>query len=528
MEQAESADSFAEDSLDEKPEWFEPCGNQPKIIDFTGQSGADVNNVYLQHCENVEDFYALLVTDEMVQQISDETNLYAAQKEQPNPSAREKRWVPTNKEEIRKFFGLLIWMGLVKYPSIESYWSTNVLYQIPFPSTVMSRNRFEILLTMLHFSNNETADTSDCLYKINPIVNGLNENFKKYYHPPEVLCIGQSIIPLRGRVVFRNYMKQKQEQYGTKIFKLSCGLGYTYSVSVYCGKTYHPAVDSTPTSIAMKLCERILFKGHALYTDHWFTNLNLAKQLIVHHTHLIGTVRSNHTDNPKDVVNKQLKRGEFFAKESKDGITFMKWNDREEMLLLSTKHSVQMEIVTSRGKLVSKPKIVVDYNSAKQSANCSDQMAAFSSPSRKSMKWYRKVAIELLLNTAVVNSYVLYRQTTGHAMPKTKFREKLILGLTQKGATNQNTESIPPASIASASISSAQHPETQKKKNKHHLKKKEGVAQKVRRYCASCYSQNTKRVGRAEARNVTKKVTTYCTQCKSQPHLCLDCFNKLH
>ncbi|KFB46173.1 piggyBac transposable element-derived protein 4-like protein [Anopheles sinensis] len=521
MEPEEFADSFAEDIA--KTEWFEPFGKQPDIIPFTGQRGADVNNVDLQNCVHVEDFYALLVTDEMVQQISDETNLYAAQKEQTNLSSREKRWIPTNKEEIRKLFGLLIWMGLVKYPSIESYWSTNVLYQIPFPSTVMSRNRFEILLTMLHFSNNETADTSNSLYKINPLVNGLNENFQKYYHPPEVLYIGQSIIPTRGRVVYRQNMKQEQERYGTKIIKLNCGLGYTYSFSVYCGKTYHPDVDNSPTSIAMKLCGSILFKGHTLYTDNCFTNLNLAKQLIVHDTHLIGSVKNNRKDNPKDVVNKELKRGEFVAKESKEGITFMKWKDAQEVLLLSTKHSVQMETVTSSGKSVPKPKLVVDYNSAKKSYDLSDQMAAFSSPLRKTMKWYRKVAIELLLNTAVLNSYVLYRATTGQAMPKTKFREKLVLGLTQKRDSEQR-----PESIASASSSSDKHPVTPKNKNKHHLDKKEGIAQKVRRYCASCYSYNTQLLGRAKARNITKKVITFCGQCKSQPHLCLECFNKLH
>lgn len=69
------------------------------------------------------------------------------------------------------------------------YWSRDIAFKQTFPQTVMSRNRFELLLQMLHFTDNTTADPEDRLAKVRNIVNALNENFKKYFKPEENVCI---------------------------------------------------------------------------------------------------------------------------------------------------------------------------------------------------------------------------------------------------------------------------------------------------------------------------------------------------
>ena len=487
-------------------EWFDPQGNQPNIRAFRSECGVDISNVTFQNCCNVGDFYALLVTDEMLQEISDQTNTYAVQKQSISTSRRINKWVPTNKNEIKRLFWLIIWMGLVKYPAIYLYWSRDPQYYHPFPHKIMSRNRFEILLRMLHFCNNETADTTNRLYKIQPIIDDLNTNFKKYYHPTELICIDESMIPFRGRISFRQYMKQKKHKYGIKIFKLSCGLGYTYNFSVYSGKMFDE-VNTTSTNIVMNLCENIFHKGHTLCTDNWYTSVNLAKQLIQKNTHLIGTLRSNRKDNPKEVVFKKLKRGECVAQESKEGITVLKWREKRDVLLLSTKHTLEMKTVRTKSKIVAKPTIVIDYNEGKKSIDLSDQIAAYSNPLRKSMKWYRKLGFELLLNTAVVNSFFIHQETTGQKMSITMFRKKLIDTLVQEKEEEQVDTRVNP---------------------QHHLKKKEGSAHKIRKYCTECYQYNARMLGPKTAKNVTPKVTTFCNECTRKPHLCLSCFNKLH
>lgn len=130
--------------------------------------------------------------------------------------------------------------------------------------------------------------------------------------------------------------------------------------------------------------------------------------LIDKETHLVGTIRENRRQLPKHVVTAKLKKGQFAAAESTNGITMMKWKDKRDVYVLSTKHSVRFYHVNKRGNVVSKPKIVVDYNRDKGAVDLADQLAAYSKPLRKTIKWYKKLAINLLLNTTLVNAMILY------------------------------------------------------------------------------------------------------------------------
>lgn len=57
-------------------------------------------------------------------------------------------------------------MGLVKLPKVNEYWSKDLMFGQQFAKSVMTRNRFELLLRALHFMNNEEANRSDRLNKI--------------------------------------------------------------------------------------------------------------------------------------------------------------------------------------------------------------------------------------------------------------------------------------------------------------------------------------------------------------------------
>lgn len=65
------------------------------------------------------------------------------------------------------------------------------------------------------------------------------------------------------------------------------------------------------------------------------------------------------------------------------------------------------EVQTRRG-IQSKPCAIIDYNSGKSAIDLSDQMASYHRALRRSVKWYRKVAFELILNTTVVNALYLH------------------------------------------------------------------------------------------------------------------------
>ncbi|KAL6417637.1 hypothetical protein ACFW04_011818 [Cataglyphis niger] len=251
--------------------------------------------------------------------------------------------------------------------------------------------------------NNEENDPNNRLSKVAHIIDHLNSNFKKYYNPDEVVCVDESLVPFRGRILFRQYIKQKRHRYGIKVFKLCSGPGYTYSFQIYTGKGENTSeiYGNKSTEIVMALCQDILGKGHTICTDNWYTSVNLAEKLIDMHTHLLGTLRKNRRDNPKEVVAQKLKRGDVIARENKNGVTVLKWKDKRDVLMLSTKHSAEMTTIQKRNCTKEKPRMVVEYNLGKSSVDLSDQMVAYCSPLRKTIKWYRKLAIELLLNTCI-------------------------------------------------------------------------------------------------------------------------------
>jgi len=145
--------------------------------------------------------------------------------------------------------------------------------------------------------------------------------------------------------------------------------------------------------------------GRTVYTVNWYTSVNLAHQLLDRNTHLVGTLRNNRKQSPKDVTLKKLKKGDFIAQQSDRGIVVMKWEDKRDVLVLSTKYKDTMVQTQNKfGQNILKPQIVIDYNKGKSLVDVCDLRSSYHNPLRRSLKWYKKVAIEVLLNTSVLNA----------------------------------------------------------------------------------------------------------------------------
>jgi hypothetical protein len=59
------------------------------------------------------------------------------------------QWKPVNNQEMRAFLRLVMAMGIVKKPSIESYWETSGITETENFRDVMPRNRFQSILRHL-------------------------------------------------------------------------------------------------------------------------------------------------------------------------------------------------------------------------------------------------------------------------------------------------------------------------------------------------------------------------------------------
>jgi hypothetical protein len=304
--------------------WYPVTGNHQKH--FTYQHNTMLP-VQLQPNFEPLDYYKLFFTADILECIVLETNKNAEQYLKSNRisrTSRYKKWELVTSDIMMKFFGLLLWMGIVKYPSISDYWIKADRYANIVAPKVMSRNKFELILRFLHFSDNETSDKSDRLYKIRNIVDKINSNFENLQTSGEVIAVDESMILFRGRLHFRQYIPSKRHRYGVKLFKV-CGVnGFTYKIIIYEGNQ-SIAGQALGETIVLSLCEKYLDNARTIVTDNFYTSVPLAKKLLSKKTHLVGTLRKNRRYLQKKVTTQKLKKGEIIGQENKDGVVVLKF-----------------------------------------------------------------------------------------------------------------------------------------------------------------------------------------------------------
>ncbi|KAL7647192.1 UNVERIFIED_CONTAM: hypothetical protein RMT77_002450 [Armadillidium vulgare] len=500
-------------------DWFTVDGTHQKNFLFTDIPRTTEMKALGSQPFKPIDIFNLMVTDNVYNLIVKQTNINAHQllmNRSISRSSRIKDWRDTDVEEIKKFLAIVMYMGLIRYPSISLYWSKKKFYHNRFISQIMSRNRFQLLLRCIHFADNEKSGT-DRLAKVRNLLKMLENNFVAAKTPGETIVVDESMVPWRGGLMFRQYNPRKTHKYGIKVFKLCDLSGYTYTSCVYIGKTKQkeiPTAQTSPsTSIVLDLAKNYLMKGRTVCTDNYYTSISLAKALLKKKTHLLGTLRQNRKENPVCVTAAKLKVGQIIGRENTDGIVVAKWKDKRDVTMLSTKHDLSFVVSANKNKNneeIRKPKMIVSYNHAKKGVDISDQMASYFSPLRKTIRWYHKIAFEFLLNTAVINSLIIYKEFQKQNQQIAEFRQSIIESLS--GMQTTETRSFPTVS-------------------KHELQEcneRDKRNRKIRRRCSRCYSRLSKTVGRLEALKLCKQITTFCNKCEGNPAFCLECFNEYH
>nr|CAI5852794.1 unnamed protein product [Callosobruchus analis] len=145
---------------------------------------------------------------------------------------------------------------------------------------------------MLHFSDNEQCPEGDRLFKVQSLVDSLNEKFKNNIMCDENVCIDETMVPFRGRLKFCQYIKGKRHKLGIKLFKLCMSGGYLLHAKIYCGQDKVDGM-SVATKVVLELLETSLDKGLTLYTDNWYNKYGVSNKIESQETHLVGTVRKN-------------------------------------------------------------------------------------------------------------------------------------------------------------------------------------------------------------------------------------------
>ena len=207
------------DSTDVAPQWLpllqQPSGPKANIQDPGPGTPASV--------------YSCFITDEMVDVVVVETNRYAEKRLQAlsdcNPSSRLRNWNPTDRNEMKVFFVLLIAMGIIQVPKVDCHWTSDWLFATPGFPKIMSCN----------FANDEVAIRDDhgrhvdSLFKLRIFITKLTSAFRDLYYPGKWFSINEQMVAFKGRLHFKQYQLKKPTKWGINAFVLAeSSIGYVY------------------------------------------------------------------------------------------------------------------------------------------------------------------------------------------------------------------------------------------------------------------------------------------------------------
>ena len=377
------------------------------------------------------DYFRLLFTDSIVDNIVEQTNLYATQ---PKPqiirsstgtrvhkTLPTQNWVPTTKGEIEAFIGMSILMAIHQLPEMQHYWSSDPMLSVPAISNVMTSKRFKKITESIHVNNNannlpRTDPHHDKLHKVRPLIDDLNKSISGAYSSSNCVSIDESMIPFKGRSSLKQYMPMKPVKRGYKVWCIAdARTGYVLQFEIYTGKEIEPSPDNFGLGerVVLKLAECLDQSCEIVAFDNFFTTVTVMEELLSRGFHAVGTVRPTRRGLPPMLKEKsKLERGQHLYK-TKGQLAAIKWQDKRPVTMLSTgfdpTETMQIQRTNKDGtkSMFSCPIAVARYNAIMGGVDRFDQLRGCYAIGRRSVKWWHRILF-YLIDMAVVNSFILW------------------------------------------------------------------------------------------------------------------------
>lgn len=366
--------------------------------------------------------------------------------------SRERDAKTTNVIEIKALIGLLYMAGVLKSSRLnaEDLWRVDGTGVEIFRLT-MSLQRFRFLLQHLRFDDLETREARRAVDRLAPIrvmFDMFVQNCESAFTPFQYVTIDEKLEAFRGRCIFRQYIPNKPNKYGIKIYAL-CDpkVFYTCKMEVYVGKQPPGVweVNNSPEAVVERMCEPIRGTGRNVTTDNWFTSFKLIENLRKNFKlTLLGTVRKNKREIPIEFsrpINRPEKSSMFAFHENCTLLSYIPKKGKN-VLLMSSLH--RDDIIDSE---TGKPDIIVNYNQTKGGVDTVDKLCAAYNCARGARRW-PMVIFYSMLNVAGINSLVIFKANDIDAnLLRRDFLRKLAFELLSEQIRIRSTLSNTPKSI---------------------------------------------------------------------------------
>ncbi|XP_013139283.1 PREDICTED: piggyBac transposable element-derived protein 4-like isoform X2 [Papilio polytes] len=363
------------------------------------------------------------------------------------PKSRLHSWDETSVDELYRLIAVIILMSICVRNRIDEYWSTGTLGMPEFRK-IMSINRYTLLMKFLHFVDNSTIDTDSHgaerkLAKIKPLLDNLNNKFQEVYAPRRELSLDESLLLWKGRLSWKQCIRSKAARFGIKSYDLcEAATGYVLNTMIYTGKNSSlPTIygfQSSTEKIVIHLFNSYLNKGFSLFMDNYYNSIELCRFLKTKKTDVVGTISRRRKQIPDAIkaVDKKVDRGTVVSRHCGD-ISVVCWKDVKLVSAVSTYHKNDMVEGRRAGEARQKPAVIDTYNAFMGGVDLKDQkLSTYLLERKRGLKWYIKV-FKRLLNTAILNSYIIYVANMGQQKPVTHraFRYRLVEEILENGIT---------------------------------------------------------------------------------------------
>lgn len=429
----------ADDNRNEEIVW----GNCTKTARWVipGESKLEERKLTLKHGIDLTkrshpvEFFNLFVTPDLYELVSTQTNLYKTSltlSGKKNHGA--KKIEPVTIEDIKKVFGIILYMGVVKLPNRRMYWKYQT--RIDLIANAMPVNRFGQILSVFHYNNNDLiprgndSEYNRC-YKLQPIIDHLREKFSSTVVPETFLAVDEQVVPFKGASGLKRYLPKKPKKWGYKLWAMAGMSGYVYNFEIdgEKGKAGPPVGCSAPRSVGesgfvvLRLSKHLEENKHKLFFDNYFCSPELIDYLLMKKIWAIGTLNMKRSRKCPVTSEKDLKkegRGatvEVVAKNKPIVVTA--WNDNKRVTIISNfigKEPLgecnrfdrkKRETVT-----VTRPAAVQTYNNYMGGVDKADMLLALYRTKYRSRKWYQRIAFHLISQCAV-NAWIIHREIGG-------------------------------------------------------------------------------------------------------------------
>ncbi|XP_033759094.1 piggyBac transposable element-derived protein 4-like [Pecten maximus] len=208
------------------------------------------------------------------------------------------------------------------------------------------------------------------------------------------------------------YIPTKHCKFGIKLWMLVESVsGYIMHMSIYRGKRYDPtpAGQTQGSFVVFTLMEAadLLNKGYHLFTDGFFSSIDMAKRLLKAGTRFTGTFRANARGQPQAIKKPILNAGQavYLRQGSILLCAYKEKPTRKPVRLIS---NCQTATVTNARQ---KPEMVNLYNRFMGGVDLNDQLTLTYDDHRKSVKAWKKVVWNMIHRISL-NAYICYTHNT--------------------------------------------------------------------------------------------------------------------